>query len=72
MLHKRILNFYQISSHKGGQMAEAIGNCLLDWNLDKVFCVTVDNVSSNSVMVTQLSKQIDMWEPIKWVVSIFM
>lgn len=42
-------------------MAEANGNCLLDWNLDKVFCDTVDNVSSNTLMVTQLSKQIDMW-----------
>ncbi|KAH0711371.1 hypothetical protein KY289_007330 [Solanum tuberosum] len=42
-------------------MAEAIGNCLLDWNLDNVFSVTVDNVSSNSVMITELSKQLDMW-----------
>ncbi|KAL3347815.1 hypothetical protein AABB24_021455 [Solanum stoloniferum] len=61
VLHKRILNFCPISSHKGEQMAEAIGNCLLDWNLDNVFSVTVDNASSNSVMITELSKQLDMW-----------
>ncbi|KAH0666120.1 hypothetical protein KY285_027326 [Solanum tuberosum] len=61
VLHKRIINFCPISSHKGEQMAEAIGNCLLDWNLDNVFSVTVDNASSNSVMITELSKQLDMW-----------
>ncbi|XP_049381155.1 zinc finger BED domain-containing protein RICESLEEPER 1-like [Solanum stenotomum] len=61
VLHKRILNFCPISSHKGEQMAEAIGNCLLDWNLDNVFSVTVDNASSKSVMITKLSKQLDMW-----------
>lgn len=33
-------------------MIEASGNFLVDWNLDKVFCVTIDNVASNSVMVT--------------------
>nr|XP_016461284.1 PREDICTED: uncharacterized protein LOC107784642 [Nicotiana tabacum] len=30
-------------------MAKVIGNCLLEWKLDKVFTVTVDNASSNDV-----------------------
>ncbi|XP_059315755.1 zinc finger BED domain-containing protein RICESLEEPER 2-like [Lycium ferocissimum] len=42
-------------------MAEAISNCLLYWNLDKVFSVTVDNASSNDVTVRELSKQLNMW-----------
>ncbi|KAH0645050.1 hypothetical protein KY284_032934 [Solanum tuberosum] len=48
-------------SHKGEHLAECISNCLLDWNLDNVFTVTVDNASSNDVAVLELSKKLDMW-----------
>ena len=34
---------------------------LLDWKLDNVFTVTVDNASSNNVAVLELSKKLDMW-----------
>ncbi|XP_060189294.1 zinc finger BED domain-containing protein RICESLEEPER 2-like [Lycium barbarum] len=43
-------------------MAEAIGTCLLYWNLDQIFTVTVDNASSNDVTVRELSKQLNNWE----------
>ncbi|KAH0696102.1 hypothetical protein KY289_013584 [Solanum tuberosum] len=61
VIHKRILNFCPITSHKGEHLAECISNCLLDWNLDNVFTVTVDNASSNDVAVLELSKKLDMW-----------
>uniref|UniRef100_A0A3Q7IZJ6 HAT C-terminal dimerisation domain-containing protein n=1 Tax=Solanum lycopersicum TaxID=4081 RepID=A0A3Q7IZJ6_SOLLC len=48
-------------SHKGEHLAESISNCLLDWKLDNVFTVTVDNASSNVVAVLELSKKLDMW-----------
>ncbi|KAG5573831.1 hypothetical protein H5410_063597 [Solanum commersonii] len=35
--------------HKGGDMAACITNCLLEWGLDNVFTITVDNASSNDV-----------------------
>ncbi|XP_059301813.1 uncharacterized protein LOC132053721 [Lycium ferocissimum] len=60
-LHKRILNFCPVTSHKGEHMAESISNCLLHWNLDKVFTITIDNASSNDVTVRELSKQLNMW-----------
>ena len=60
VLHKRILNFCPITSHKGEHLAESISNCLLDWKLDNVFTVTVDNASSNDVAVLELSKKLDM------------
>ncbi|XP_075099453.1 zinc finger BED domain-containing protein RICESLEEPER 2-like [Nicotiana tabacum] len=62
VLHKRILNFCLISSHKGDEMAKVIANCLLEWKLDKVFTITVDNASSNDFTVKELSKQLDMWK----------
>ena len=34
---------------------------LLDWKLDNVFTVTVDNAFSNDVTVLELSKKLDMW-----------
>ncbi|XP_015072678.1 zinc finger BED domain-containing protein RICESLEEPER 2-like [Solanum pennellii] len=61
VLHKRILNFCPITSHKGEYLAESISNCLLDWKLDDLFTVTVDNASSNDVAVLELSKKLDMW-----------
>uniref|UniRef100_A0A3Q7HLV0 HAT C-terminal dimerisation domain-containing protein n=1 Tax=Solanum lycopersicum TaxID=4081 RepID=A0A3Q7HLV0_SOLLC len=61
VLHKRILNFCPITSHKGEHLAESISNCLLNWKLDNVFTVTVDNASSNDVAVLELSKKLDMW-----------
>ncbi|KAM3284266.1 zinc finger BED domain-containing protein RICESLEEPER 2-like [Capsicum chacoense] len=61
VLHKRILNFCPITSHKGEHLSECISNCLLDWKLDNVFTVTVDSASSNNVAVSALSKKLDMW-----------
>ncbi|XP_073273203.1 zinc finger BED domain-containing protein RICESLEEPER 2-like [Primulina huaijiensis] len=60
-LHKKISNFCPISSHKGDDMAIAITKCLIDWGLDKVFTVTVDNGSSNDTTVKELSKQFSKW-----------
>ncbi|XP_049378281.1 zinc finger BED domain-containing protein RICESLEEPER 2-like [Solanum stenotomum] len=60
-LHKRIRKFCPISSHKGDEMAASITNCLLDWGLDNVFTITVDNASSNSVTVKEISKQLTNW-----------
>ncbi|KAH0634432.1 hypothetical protein KY290_037845 [Solanum tuberosum] len=56
IMHKRIINFCPISSHKGEDMANEIMKCLRDWGLDKIFTITVDNASSNDVTVKELSK----------------
>ncbi|XP_070049839.1 zinc finger BED domain-containing protein RICESLEEPER 2-like [Nicotiana tomentosiformis] len=57
-MHKRIINFCPIVSHKGEDMANAIGRCLREWGINKIFTVTVDNASSNDVTVKELSKQL--------------
>ncbi|KAM3204906.1 hypothetical protein P3L10_028316 [Capsicum annuum] len=58
---KRIINFYPISSHRGVDITSVITKCLLDWGIDKVFTVTVDNASSNNIAVKELSKQFNKW-----------
>ncbi|KAM3303723.1 hypothetical protein P3S67_014753 [Capsicum chacoense] len=60
-LHKRVINFCPISSHRGEDLAKGIVKCLHEWGLHRIFTVTVDNASSNSVCVAELSKQLTKW-----------
>ncbi|XP_070056654.1 zinc finger BED domain-containing protein RICESLEEPER 2-like [Nicotiana tomentosiformis] len=46
---------------RGDDIAEVITNCLLDWGLENVFTITVDNASSNDVTVREVSKQLTTW-----------
>ncbi|XP_012574105.2 zinc finger BED domain-containing protein RICESLEEPER 2-like [Cicer arietinum] len=55
-LHKRILNFCQITSHTGEFMAKEVETCLNAWELDRVFSITVDNASSNDVGIKFMKK----------------
>nr|KJB39155.1 hypothetical protein B456_007G001000 [Gossypium raimondii] len=56
-LNKKILNFCQISSYKGESIGMVIEKCLLNWRIDKLFTVTVDNASSNDVAIGYLRKK---------------
>uniref|UniRef100_A0A7N0TTA3 Transposase n=1 Tax=Kalanchoe fedtschenkoi TaxID=63787 RepID=A0A7N0TTA3_KALFE len=60
-LHKRILNFCRISSHRGEALGKAVEKCLLDWDIDSVYAITVDNAKSNDTMVSYLRKKIVQW-----------
>ncbi|KAM3287727.1 hypothetical protein P3S67_021157 [Capsicum chacoense] len=55
-LHKRVINFYPISSLKVVDMAASITNCLGEWGLATVFSITVDNASSNDITMIEMSK----------------
>jgi len=61
IMHKRIINFSPITSHKGEDMARCIIDYLREWGLQKIFTVTVDNASSNDVTVEKLSDKLDDW-----------
>ena len=56
-LHKRSINFCPITSHRGEDLGKSISKCLHEWGLHHIFTVTVDNAGSNSVAITELSKQ---------------
>jgi fucose permease len=49
--HKRILNFYHVFNNMSETIGQVIENYLLDWGIDKLLTVTVDNTSSNSVTI---------------------
>ncbi|XP_052483295.1 zinc finger BED domain-containing protein RICESLEEPER 3-like [Gossypium raimondii] len=69
-LNKKILNFCPISSHKGESIGMVIEKCLLNWRIDTLFTVTIDNASSNDVAIglKEMNKSVervrgllDMW-----------
>ncbi|XP_047320451.1 zinc finger BED domain-containing protein RICESLEEPER 2-like [Impatiens glandulifera] len=61
MLKKRILCFCPISSHSGESIGKTVEKCLIDWGIDRIFTVTVDNASSNDTAVAYLKKTFTNW-----------
>ncbi|CAI9272514.1 unnamed protein product [Lactuca saligna] len=55
-LHKRILNFQNIDSHKGKEIGKEIESCILYWGIEeKLSCITIDNASANDVAVAHIT-----------------
>ncbi|CAN0924980.1 Zinc finger BED domain-containing protein RICESLEEPER 2 [Linum grandiflorum] len=60
-LHKKIINFTKITSHKGDDIGEEIAKCLEEWGLKNLFTVTLDNASANDVACSYLKKKLKEW-----------
>ncbi|KAK5793858.1 hypothetical protein PVK06_035023 [Gossypium arboreum] len=58
-LQKRIINFFPISAHRGESIGQAIGKCLRDWGIERVFTITVDNASANIIAIKYLRKKLN-------------
>ncbi|XP_061988156.1 zinc finger BED domain-containing protein RICESLEEPER 2-like [Rosa rugosa] len=50
-----------IPNHKGEAIARLLEDCLLEWGIEKILTITVDNASSNDVALKELSKRIGDW-----------
>ena len=61
-LHKRILNFCIVDNHKGKTIGKMVESCLEEWNIERIFTLTVDNVSSNDVAISYLKEATNMWK----------
>ncbi|KAF7149324.1 hypothetical protein RHSIM_Rhsim03G0053600 [Rhododendron simsii] len=61
-LQKRILNLCQIEDHKGVTIGKKIESLLLEWNVDGIFTLMVDNVSSNTMAIEYLKRKIMDWK----------
>ncbi|XP_016191851.1 zinc finger BED domain-containing protein RICESLEEPER 2-like [Arachis ipaensis] len=57
-LQKRILNFCLIENHKGETIGREIETCLREWEIEKVFTITLDNASSNDGVITYLQRKL--------------
>ncbi|CAL8173969.1 unnamed protein product [Prunus armeniaca] len=58
-MHKRVLNFCVISNHQGPTIGKLIENCLLEWGIEKVLAITVDNVSANKVTINWVRSKLN-------------
>ena len=55
-LHKRIIIFCSITSHKGEDIGRVLESCLWQWGISKVFTITVDNATANDVAVSYMKR----------------
>lgn len=53
-LHKKIINFCLVDSHKGEEMGRQIDGCLREWGIARVLAITVDNASANETCIDYL------------------
>jgi hypothetical protein len=60
-LNKKILNFYQVSNHKGETISQAIESCLVEWGIDNILIVTIDNACSNNLTIKYLKRVTSKW-----------
>ncbi|KAL2237286.1 UNVERIFIED_CONTAM: putative AC transposase [Sesamum indicum] len=60
-LHKRILNFFPIIGHKNEEVSKGVEKCFLEWGIDRIFTITVDNASSNDGAMVYLKKKLENW-----------
>ena len=51
ILQKKILSFVPILSNRAEDLIDVLENCLREWRIEKVFCITLDNASANDVMI---------------------
>ena len=51
-IHKRILSLFLVENHKGETLGKAVEMCLLDWGIDKILTITVDNTASDSGLIS--------------------
>ncbi|XP_024156187.1 zinc finger BED domain-containing protein RICESLEEPER 2-like [Rosa chinensis] len=57
-LHKRIINFCSITSHKGEDIGRVLEQCLREWDINRVFTITVDNASANDLAVVYMKRRL--------------
>nr|XP_023897923.1 zinc finger BED domain-containing protein RICESLEEPER 2-like [Quercus suber] len=55
--HKKILNFCLVPDHKGETIGRVVESCLLQWGIHRIFTITVDNASSNDVVIEYLRRK---------------
>ncbi|CAI9285259.1 unnamed protein product [Lactuca saligna] len=58
MMHKRIINFREIDSHKGEDMGRELLDCIRGWGMKNVMTITLDNAATNDKAMDFLVKKL--------------
>ncbi|CAF2083288.1 unnamed protein product [Brassica napus] len=46
-LKRKIISFKPVPDHKGETIAKRLKSCMMEWGIEKIFTITVDNAHSN-------------------------
>ncbi|CAD5324764.1 unnamed protein product [Arabidopsis thaliana] len=55
-LKKMIIRFKHVTDHKGGTICKVLLECLAEWDIRRIFCITVDNATANNTALTKFKK----------------
>ncbi|CAM8982292.1 unnamed protein product [Rhodiola kirilowii] len=61
-MQKRILSFKAIPNHRGESIGCLLEDCLLEWGVDRVLTISVDNASANKVAIDYIRERMLGWE----------
>ncbi|KAH9762815.1 hypothetical protein KPL70_000946 [Citrus sinensis] len=61
-LHRKIISFSIMEDHKGKSIGKKIEACLLEWGIERVCAIIVDNASGNDVAIDYVKNQMLMWK----------
>ncbi|KAG6401263.1 hypothetical protein SASPL_138114 [Salvia splendens] len=53
-LHKKIISFFDITSHKGDDIAKVLIKAHTNWGIQRLFCCTMDNAKNNGVAIKEM------------------
>ena len=55
-LRKLIIGFKNVVDHKGSTISKVLLDCLEEWGIKRVFCITVDNATANGSAMTRFKE----------------
>ncbi|KAL5789171.1 hypothetical protein ACOSQ2_004059 [Xanthoceras sorbifolium] len=61
ILQKLILSITQIGDYRGDSIGRSIENILIEWGIERVFIITVDNATANTTAVQYLIRKLNSW-----------
>ncbi|CAM8929371.1 unnamed protein product [Rhodiola kirilowii] len=61
-MQKRILSFKVIPNHRGESIGCLLEDCLLEWGVDRVLTISVDNASANKVAIDYIRERMLGWQ----------
>ncbi|CAI9275282.1 unnamed protein product [Lactuca saligna] len=58
IMHKRVINFKSLDSHRGEDIGHTLLTCLEEWGINNVMTIIVDNATSNDKAIEFLMKKL--------------
>ncbi|KAM3384201.1 hypothetical protein ACQJBY_008702 [Aegilops geniculata] len=58
-LHKKVISFFKVKGHKGDDIGKHLQKTLIDWGIEKVMTITVDNASNNDGGIGYMKKELN-------------